>query len=185
MKVRRIIVLLGCSMCFATLGVSQNLCTCYLPSDCKGRNAVCGLGGSCLPQGKKDGKCEVPASPPSAVAAGATVTTNTELVATDRLAMSSAIDAYFRSFIKAVEKGGGHPDSDLLATAQNVRLSQAQHSIVEEAVWVSLDAVMGWDFQYPTDMQKIEGFVGNVREVHGVTAADRSSMRRGKGCSRP
>ena len=42
---------------------------------------------------------------------------------------------------------------------------------MEHAVWLSLDAVMGWDFQYPTNIQRAEGFVGNIREVDGVRSA--------------
>src|SRR5262245_42593539 len=103
MSVKQIGVLLACIMCFGGVGVCQSSCTCYLNSDCKGRNSFCDSFGGCLPQGKKDGKCNTPASPPSAVSVDVSVIKNGELAVTDKLAMSSAIDAYFRSFIKAVE----------------------------------------------------------------------------------
>jgi hypothetical protein len=31
---------------------------------------------------------------------------------------------------------------------------------------------MGWDFMYPNKLQRTSGYVGNIREVHGVKAAE-------------
>jgi hypothetical protein len=97
---------------------------------------------------------------------------NRAVLLSDRRAISAAVDAYFRSFVKAIENGGGLPDPNLLQDALDARLSQTAHDRVEQAVWVSLDAVIGWDFESPTPIQKAQGFAGNVREVGGVQDAE-------------
>jgi hypothetical protein len=86
--------------------------------------------------------------------------------------MSSALNAHFMGFIKAIKNGGGQPDPKLVHLAQNAHISQDEHDSVETAVWLSLDAVMGWDFDYPSKLARTEGFVGNIREVGGVGAAE-------------
>lgn len=171
MKSEKVPFLLVCCLSFLVPAFSQTICTCYYSSDCRGRNSTCDLGGRCLPSGKKDGTCNIGTAPPLIGSADVPPVEQNNLVAADKLAVSSALDAHFRSFIKATENGGGHPDPELLQSAQNVRLSEEGHSRVERAVWVSLDAVMGWDFQYPTAVQKAEGFEGNIREVEGGTSA--------------
>ena len=144
-------------------------CDCYYSTDCKGRSALCRLGDGCLPQGKNDGRCDLTAAPEN----GSAVSSNTakEQNVIERRAIASALDAYFQSFIKVTEKGGGRPDASFLQSALTVPLSKATHERVEEAVWVSLDALIGWDFQYPTNTQRAQGFFGNIREVHGVHSA--------------
>jgi hypothetical protein len=121
-----------------------------------------------LGNGKNDGKCQIGVVPPPGTAQA---TSDPKVILADREAMSSALDSYFRSFIKAIDNGGGQPNGKLLQSAFDTRLSRAGHENVELAVWISLDAVMGWDFQYPTALQRTEGFVGNIREVDGVKSA--------------
>jgi hypothetical protein len=89
-------------------------------------------------------------------------------VVAERRVLSSAVDSYFQGFLKAIERGGGHPDPKFVQAALDAHLSKNGHDHVELAVWQSLDAVMGWDFNYPLMFQRAEGFVGNIREVDGV-----------------
>ena len=83
----------------------------------------------------------------------------------------SAVDGYFQAFLQAVNHGGGVPDPQLIRTAQKTLESESSLNDVEYGVWVSMDAVMGWDFMYPNKLQRTSGYVGNIREVHGVSAA--------------
>src|SRR5690349_14611231 len=142
-------------------------CDCYYSTDCKGRNSTCQRGTYCLPSGKSDGVCNIGTAPTSLPNLDTLSEENRVLLLSDRKAISAAVDAYLRSFIKAIENGGGLPDPNLLQDALDVRLSQTAHDRVEQTVWVSLDAVMGWDFESPTPLQKAQGFAGNVREVGG------------------
>jgi hypothetical protein len=89
----------------------------------------------------------------------------------DPAAVYAAVDSYFQAFLKAVNQGGGVPDQKLVAAAQKAMPSKTGLDNVEYAVWVSLDATMGWDFMYPSKLQRASGYVGNIREVHGVNAA--------------
>jgi hypothetical protein len=89
----------------------------------------------------------------------------------DPAAVYAAVDSYFQAFLKAVNQGGGVPDQKLVATAQKAMPNKTGLDNVEYAVWVSLDATMGWDFMYPSKLQRASGYVGNIREVHGVNAA--------------
>jgi hypothetical protein len=150
--------------------IPTTLCACYYASDCRTRNALCNYSGSCLPQGKNHGLCDLVAPPPS-TNLDAVSNENRGLVVAERIAISSAVDSYFQGFMKAIENGGGHPDPKLVRAALDIRLSQNLHDRVELAVWVSLDAVMGWDFEFPLKFQRAEGFMGNVRDVGGVRAS--------------
>ena len=154
-----------------TVPPPANICSCYYSSDCKGRTATCQRGSYCLPSGKNDGVCNIGTAPTPLPNLDALSEENREVLLSDRRAISAAVDAYFRSFVKAIENGGGFPDPNLLQDALNARLSQTAHDRVEQAVWVSLDAVMGWDFESPNLIQKAQGFAGNVREVGGVQDA--------------
>src|SRR5216684_2061448 len=148
------------------------LCNCYFSTDCKGRIALCQLGTGCLVQGKNDGSCTIGGAPPPGANLSAAMSNEEKSrVVAERLALSSAVDSYFQGFLKAIENGGGHPDPKLVQDALDTHLSKAGHDRVELAVWQSLDAVMGWDFNYPLTQQRAEGFVGNIREVDGVVAA--------------
>jgi hypothetical protein len=146
-------------------------CNCYLPTNCRGRNSTCQVGGGCLPQGKNDGVCFIGTAPPSATALAEMSEQDKSLVLTQNRAMSDALDVYFKSFMRAIANGGGRPDPVLLSSALNVPLSDVGRDHVEKAVWISMDAVMGWDFQTPTTIQRAQGFQGNIREVDGVRSA--------------
>jgi len=141
-------------------------CNCYRSNDCRARQALCQLGQGCRGVGKYDGLCDLNAA--SVKKGGGHSGT---LSSADRTAITGAIDAYFKSFMVAIEKGGGNPDPTLFATAQGARLPQTEHLRIKNVVWTVLDAMMGWDFMYPTKEQIADGYPGNVREVHGVSAA--------------
>ena len=148
------------------------LCNCYFSSDCRLRNGLCQYGTGCLTQGKNDGACTVVGAPPPSTNLSAAMSNEEKSrVVAERLALSTAVDSYFQGFLKAIENGGGHPDPKLVQAALDTHLSKDGHDRVELAVWESLDAVMGWDFNYPLTFQRAEGFVGNIREVDGVGAA--------------
>ncbi|HEY6252387.1 MAG TPA: hypothetical protein VI685_20725 [Candidatus Angelobacter sp.] len=168
--------ILLCGLLLAGLAVAQNTnavaipvatketCNCYYTSDCTGVNYCQGYG-NCTPSGKLDGTC-------STIAVASDSAKTAQAVKEKPEAISAAVDSYFQAFLKAVKKGGGVPDPELVAAAQKVQLSQNGHDGVEHAVWVSLDAVMGWDFMYPNKLQRSFGAVGNIREVpSGDTAA--------------
>ena len=150
-----------------TVPPPANICSCYYSRDCKGRTATCQRGTYCLPSGKNDGVCNIGTAPTALPNLDALSVENRALLLSDRRAISAAVDAYFRSFVKAIENGGGFPDPNLLQDALDARLSQTAHDRVEQVVWASLDAVIGWDFESPTPIQKAQGFAGNVREVGG------------------
>lgn len=172
MKLGKTVSLLVCTLLFETMAFSQGRCNCYYSTDCvKGRHPTCQLGSNCLPQGKNDGVCEIEAAPQPTSSINTLSEESRKLRSAERLVVSSALDAYFKSFLKAIEEGGGNPDSELLRSALNVRLSQPERHDVESSIWVTLDALMGWDFQYPTALQRTEGFWGNIREVDGVRSA--------------
>jgi hypothetical protein len=146
-------------------------CTCYYSRDCSS-GQTCGGMGNCVADGKKDGSCSqtVPAasvSLPNLSSRKAKHSTAKE----DRAALQGAVDAYFQAFLKAIERGGGRPDPKLVQAALKTPLSKAGRDRVEYAVWVSMDAVMGWDFMYPSKFLRASGFVGNIREVNGVSSA--------------
>lgn len=170
MKPSKLVALLVSLLSLASFAFSQNRCNCYYSNDCnKGRNPVCQVGGNCLPMGKLDGECSFIAAPPPDLS---TLTSkDLELISADKLAMSAALDAYFESYMKAIENGGGQPDAKSLQKALDVRLTQKERQNVEMAVWVSLDTMMGWDFMYPTQTQRAAGYFGNIREVGGVGSA--------------
>jgi hypothetical protein len=142
-----LVVLVGCPVALA------QTCDCYWSADC-GTGNTCGGYGSCTAGGKSDGTCryvglskrlERPAS------------------------LGAAVDSFFKAYEKAIERGGGVPDADLVRAAEEVPLSRGGHDLVEYAVWVSLDAVIGWDFMYPSISQRATGdYYGNIREVGGV-----------------
>lgn len=167
---------LVCILLFAGLAAAQSTdavvgtkptCNCYYSSDCTGVNYCQGYG-NCTPSGKLDGTC-------STIAVANTVdSARSGQVPVKEKAedVYAAVDSYFQAFLKAVKKGGGVPDPELVAVAQKAHLSQSGHDGVERAVWVSLDAVMGWDFMYPNKLQRSWGAVGNIREVpSGAVAA--------------
>ncbi len=148
--------LLMCALfaCVAAFAAPENgACNCYYSSDCSA--GTCGGYGSCGASGKNDGTCST---------VGLSIRENP-------IAISTAIDYYFKAFGKAIENGGGHPDADLAKAAEAVPLSTGGHNLVEYTVWVSLDAVMGWDFMYPSSFLRTSGFLGNIREVNGVSSA--------------
>ena len=148
------------------VAIDKATCNCYWSSDC-GRGSTCGGYGNCTASGKLDGTCST------------TVVTSTDPLQTQKLTMPkqdpaavyAAVDGYFQAFLKAVNKGGGQPDAKLVAAAQKAMPSKTGLDNVEYAVWVSMDAVMGWDFMYPNKWQRATGYVGNIRQVHGVDAA--------------
>jgi len=179
MKMAKIMGPVFCGLLFVGAVVAQTTrqqiaasecptCDCYYSSDCSS-GKTCGGYGNCTASGKLDGTCsggseEIFSKGPL----------DKKLLPTpkqDPAAVYAAVDTYFQAFIKAVNRGGGVPDQKLLATAQKAAATEAGRRDVEYAVWVSMDAVMGWDFMYPNDLQRASGFVGNIREVHGVAAA--------------
>jgi len=158
--------------------VAQDLaakCNCYYSTDCSKGN-TCGGYGSCTASGKSDGTCST-----NAVEGGGDIgmilgknrpaQKQLPMPKQDPTAVYAAVDSYFQAFLKAVNQGGGVPDQKLVAVAQKAIPSKAGLDNVEYAVWVSMDAVMGWDFMYPNKWQRKTGYVGNIREVHGVSAA--------------
>jgi hypothetical protein len=151
-------------------------CNCYYSSDCSSGNTCGGLG-DCKANGKSDGKCSTNAASGDSgygiimgnkLPHGKLPTTQKE----DSTALYAAVDGYFQAFLKAIKQGGGLPDKKLVAAAQKTQLSPVGHQDAEYTVWVALDAVMGWDFMYPNKLQRTSGYVGNIREVHGVKAAE-------------
>src|SRR4051794_15757653 len=127
LQTTKLISLLIATLCFGSFAFSQGRCNCYYSTDCvKGRHPTCQLGSNCLPQGKNDGVCEISAAPALTPTLDPLPSTLKDLRSAERSAISSALDAYFRSFIKAIEKGGGNPDSELLQSALSVRLSQPE-----------------------------------------------------------
>lgn len=151
-------------------------CNCYYSSDCSSGNTCGGLG-DCRANGKSDGKCSVRAATDDSgygmilgkkLPPGKLPTAKPE----DSAALSAAVDGYFQAFLRAIKRGGGLPDEKLVATAQKTQLSQVGHQDAEYTVWVALDAVMGWDFMYPNKLQRASGYVGNIREVHGIKASE-------------
>jgi len=178
--------MLVCGLLFAGLAVAQNrdavtspvkakdTCNCYYTSDCTGVNYCQGYG-NCTPSGKLDGTCSTIA------VASASAKTGQAPAKEKSEAVYAAVDLYFQAFLKAVKKGGGVPDPEFVAEAQKAHLSKSGHDGVENAVWVSLDAVMGWDFMYPNKLQTSLGAVGNIREVPSgeIAAAIVEATRRG------
>lgn len=153
-----------------TDGSGASKCTCYYSRDCSS-GQTCGGYGDCAADGKKDGSCskDTPAFLQTpAIPLRDRVPLNSKR---DSGALYAAVDAYFQAFLKAIERGGGRPDSKLLQVALNTPISKARRERVEYGVWVSLDAVMGWDFMYPSQFLRSSGYVGNIREVNGVKSA--------------
>jgi hypothetical protein len=154
------------SMSVDSVGVVKGTCNCYWSSDCS-TGSTCGGYGNCTASGKLDGTCST------------VVVTSSDPLKKQQLPMPkqdpaavyAAVDGYFQAFIKAVNKGGGQPDAKLVAAAQKAMPSKTGLDNIEYAVWVSMDAVMGWDFMYPNKWQRATGYVGNIRQVHGVDAA--------------
>ncbi|SRR6266700_1654882 len=150
-------------------------CNCYYSSDCSKGNTCGGLG-NCTPNGKSDGKCSTNAA--SLNGHGIVLSNRLpqgkqpRVTKENSVALYAAVDGYFQAFLKAVKQGGGLPDKKLVTAAQKTQLSKVGHRDAEYAVWVALDAVMGWDFMYPNNLQRATGYVGNIREVHGVKAAE-------------
>lgn len=142
----------------ATPVATKETCNCYYSSDCIGVNYCQGYG-NCTPSGKLDGTCTT-----IGIAIDPSTTTQAQVKEKPE-DVYAAVDSYFQAFLKAVKKGGGVADPELVAAAQKVHLSQSGRAGVERAVWVSLDAVMGWDFMYPNKLQRSWGAVGNIREV--------------------
>jgi hypothetical protein len=168
----RILTLLICSLVLVGVVSAQDaacpVCKCYYTYDCGSGGGSCGGYGNCTADGKLDGTC----SGSELIAAKDPLNKkNLPLPKQDPAALYSAVDSYFQAFLKAVNKGGGVPDQKLVAAAQKTMPSKAGLDNVEYAVWVSLDAVMGWDFMYPNKLQRASGYVGNIREVHGVSTA--------------
>lgn len=127
----------------------EGSCNCYYSSDCTSPD-YCSYGSSCTPSGKKDGTCKG----------------NAELAiqnSTNPLLVARAVDLYFEAYLRAIRKGGGHPDPTLIKMAQNVPLSSKTHEIIQDGIWVTLDALMGWDFMYPPEYFPRPGYWGNIR----------------------
>ncbi|SRR5579871_385196 len=165
----KMVGLLVCSLLLIGVSSAQDFevagCNCYYSSDCStGRS--CGGYGSCSGSGKNDGTCS------STIVTGIDpLHKQLPMPKQDPAAVYAAVDSYFQAFLMAVNHGGGVPDQKLVAAAQKALPSKPVLDNVEYAVWVSMDAVMGWDFMYPNKLQRASGYVGNIREVHGVNSA--------------
>lgn len=131
-------------------------CNCYWSSDC-GTGNSCGGYGSCNAGPKNDGTC--------------TYNGLLKKRLESPVALGSALDYFFKAYLKAIDRGGGAPDSVLVEAAQSVPLSSPGHDLVEYTVWVSLDAEIGWDFIYPSTFLRVSGFPGNIREVNTVKSS--------------
>ncbi len=143
----------------ATQPEEAGSCNCYYSSDCSSGDA-CSYGGTCTPSGKKDGTCK-----------GNAELETQKSTNHSSLLVARAVDLYFEAYLSAIRKGGGHPDPTLINMAQNVPLSSKTHEIIQQGTWITLDALMGWDFMYPPEYLRSRGYWGNIREVHGVEDA--------------
>src|SRR5215469_1357029 len=134
---------LVCGLLFSGLAVAQNTnavasaiaeketCNCYYSTDCIGVNYCQGYG-NCTPSGKLDGTCTT-----IGIASDPTNSSKNRQVPVKEKPedVYAAVDSYFQAFLKAVKKGGGVPDAELVAAAQKAHLSQSGHDGVEHAVW--------------------------------------------------
>jgi|SRR5947199_5990659 len=158
----KILGFLICSLALAGLVFGQDAakkCNCYYTSDCGGGGKSCGGYGDCTGSGKSDGTCST-----ATVGAGGGIAPilSKKLPAKNQLPgptsgpddIYSAVDGYFQAFLQAVNHGGGVPDPQLIRTAQKTLESESSLNDVEYGVWVSMDAVMGWDFMYPNKLQR-------------------------------
>jgi len=171
-----LLVSLLCPGLMAGQDATAKKCNCYYSSDCSKGN-TCGGMGDCTASGKSDGTCSINANSGGGDVAPI-LSKKQRLILPQAskkesdIALYAAIDGYFQAFLKAIKQGGGVPDKKLIDAAQKTGLSKKGHDDVEYAVWVALDAVMGWDFMYPNKLQRATGYVGNIREVHGVKTAE-------------
>ncbi|HZO13494.1 MAG TPA: hypothetical protein VFB62_09545 [Polyangiaceae bacterium] len=141
-------------------------CECYRAEDCDSTEPddwICRGYKLCGGTGKLDGTClAAPVSPPW----------SPEL-------LSEALTLYFEAYAIPISSGEGRPDPDLLAEAQDVQLSQVQHDAVKETVHLALDAVIGFDFDFPARPGRssnagnsVDPFVfGNIRGTPAEAAA--------------
>src|SRR5262249_1673011 len=118
--------------------------------DC--RVGYCGRYFTCPASGKLDGVC--------IYGSGA----RNESVDT----VAAAAELYFQAYLTAIKKGGGNPDRQLIKQALEVPLAKKTREDLEDVVWTSLGAAIGWDFMVPIPCLRSSGYMGNIRGVPGV-----------------
>jgi hypothetical protein len=60
-----------------------------------------------------------------------------------------ALELYFDAYLVPISEGEGRPSLEILTQAESVGLSAVQRTEVRNAVHRALDAVIGFDFEYP------------------------------------
>lgn len=126
-------------------------CTCYWDSDCTSND--CGRYGECTASGKLDGLC--------ATAGEAVLIWDPGFDPSD---VGDAADLYMQAYSVPVMVGEGRPDALLFCEAQKVVLgnaNEANHEAIRQLVHEVLDAVLGFDFEFPQGDEN----VGNIRGV--------------------